>query len=494
MNIFYVTKQYLNKYLINDSYVLGLLIFLAFASRIYGIWEWTFVGDEYPTVEYAAERYNSLINPAYYVLVLGSFELFGVNEWSARFPAFILGVAGVPVIYLICHNIFNRNIALIAALLTIFSSWHLFYSQFSRFYTGVFLFGSLAYFFYYKAINKDNIKFLIWGMIANLIAISFHLTSVLIAASFAVFCALILFSNLSMAPLLFSESAVKSTYSKRIAFIFLAITVIGGLLLLPFLWDKLTARGQLAIGMTGPLKLILQLVRDVQIPLAISALFGLLVLTKKNLFEGSFFAVSVGIPLLIVMFGSMFAAVSPRYLFYILPLVIVLSAILCDEAMQTLKSYNYQIASHAITVIVIVCMLPQTVSYYTGQASLDFRDVVAYVEKNYKPGDKILSYVQGGRRGESGFNRYAEKNYVLEERYGVHPHFNTVDWQQTMQNYEDDQQRMWIMVDTRRRPLAKGLENWLMNNASLVWRRLSTRYDQDIQGYEIWLMNGNLSN
>ena len=32
------------------------------------------------TVTEVANRYTSLANPAYYALVLGSFELFGVNE------------------------------------------------------------------------------------------------------------------------------------------------------------------------------------------------------------------------------------------------------------------------------------------------------------------------------------------------------------------------------------------------------------------------------
>lgn len=462
-------------------FITVIFILLGFASRIYGISDWSFIGDEYPTVRYATERIYSLINPAYYVLVLGSFELFGVTEWSARFPAFILGIVSIPVFYLTWRNIVSENVALIGALLIIFSSWHIFYSQFSRFYTGIFLFGSLTYYLYYKAILSDSLKYLCWGMVANIVAILFHLTSILIAASFAFFCIIVL---------LF-KSTIASEYSKRIAVVFLSITAIGGLLLMPLLWDKLTARGQLAIGVGGPIRLIFQLVKDVQLPITISALFGLALLSRKDIMKGSFFALGIGIPLLILIFSSMSAAISSRYTFYALPLIFILSAFLCDQVWEALRDYySYKIASHVLTVVIIVCMLPQTISHYVGRDSLNFREVVAFIEKSYQPGDRILSYVQGG---EYGFNRYAKKNYFLESRYGSNPYHGAVD-KQTLKNYEDEQQRMWIILNTRRRPLAKNFEAWLMSNASLVWRKLETRYDGHIHGYEIWLMNGKLTN
>jgi hypothetical protein len=465
-----------------DIFVLTILILLAFISRIYGISDWSFIGDEYPTVIYAAERIDSLVNPAYYVLVLGSFKLFGVTEWSARLPAFLLGVASIPIFYITWRKVFGQNVALIGSLLIIFNSWHLFYSQFSRFYTGVFLFGSVTYYFYYKAIHSDNLKYLIWGLTANLTAILFHITSVLIASSFAVFCVIFLFFR----------STLASQHPKRIAIIFLAIAAIGCILVTPFLWDSLTERGQLAIGATGPMRLFMQLVRDFQLPIAISGLFGLILLINKDSMQGVFIAVNIGIPLLIILLGSMVAAISSRYIFYISPLVFILAAFLCDQTWQSLKSiHSYKFVSHVMTIVIIFCMLPQTVSQYVGRNSLDFREAVKFVEKNYQPGDRVLSYVQGG---QYGFNRYSKKNYTLESRYGGNPYHNSVDWEQTLKNYENEQQRMWILLNVWRRPLVRDFETWLMTNASLVWRKYENRYDGHVQGYEVWLMNGDLSN
>jgi hypothetical protein len=465
-----------------DFYLSVILLLLAFSSRIYGISDWSFVGDEYPTVRYAAERIYSLINPAYYVLVLGSFGLFGVTEWSARLPAFLLGVASVPVFYLTWRNIVSQNTAFIGALLIIFSGWHLFYSQYSRFYTGVFLFGSLAYFFYYRAVQSDSIKLLFWGVGANLVAILFHITSALIAASFAVFCAIILLIKPNTNP----------NFSKRIAIIFLAATVIGGLILMPLLWDKLIARGQLIVGFGNPMKLVLQFVADTQLPIALTSLFGLFLLIKNDKLKGGFFALGIGIPLLIIIVCSIIAAVSSRYIFYTLPLVLILSAYFCDQIQQILKNhYKNTLIPHLLTILVIACLLPQTVSHYVGRNSLNFREVVSFIENNYQPGDRILSYVQGG---EYGFNRYANRNYVLEKRYGGNPYRKSVDWENILNNYDNKRHRMWIILNIWRRPLVNKFETWLMANASLVWRKHETRYDEHIQGYEIWLMNGNLQN
>ncbi len=55
-----------------DPVILIGLTLVALASRSYGISKWHFVGDEYYTVYFAAERFWSLVNPAYYGLVLGS--------------------------------------------------------------------------------------------------------------------------------------------------------------------------------------------------------------------------------------------------------------------------------------------------------------------------------------------------------------------------------------------------------------------------------------
>ena len=104
-----------------------------------------FEGDELFTILHADERSRRLLNPLYYGLTVLSFKLFGFSEWAARAPAAVLGAFAPPVLYLAFQSILGRMGGIILALITLLSAWHLDYSQFSRFYSGVFLFGGLAY-------------------------------------------------------------------------------------------------------------------------------------------------------------------------------------------------------------------------------------------------------------------------------------------------------------------------------------------------------------
>lgn len=54
--------------------------------------------------------------PMYYWLVAGSFKLFGVSEFAARFPSAFLGVICVLSVYLLARNLFSRDAAFAGAL------------------------------------------------------------------------------------------------------------------------------------------------------------------------------------------------------------------------------------------------------------------------------------------------------------------------------------------------------------------------------------------
>lgn len=55
--------------------------------------------------------------PMYYWLVAGSFKLFGVGEFAARFPSALLAVIGAIVVYLSGRKLFNDRAGLLSALI-----------------------------------------------------------------------------------------------------------------------------------------------------------------------------------------------------------------------------------------------------------------------------------------------------------------------------------------------------------------------------------------
>lgn len=440
----------------------------AIITRIYGIAEWDFVGDEYYTVTKAAERYKSFLNPAYYALVMGSFNLFGVAEWSARLPAAVLGILSVPVFYVTWRNVIGRNAALIGAIFIIFSSWHLWHSQWSRFYTGVFVFGSLSYYFYYQAIKQDSGTRLLIALLSNVVGILFHATSVLVPAGCALFSLVVLIS----------ERAKEGNFSQHIAGLHLAACGVAGLIAMPFalyLLGDWHGTGQ--NWGYGPAKLILQIVKYVHISIAAAGAMGLVVLFQKDLLKAVFFAICIGLPVLLLSIGSAFVAIRPDYMMYALPLIMALAGLLCDQARLALSKHRW--GSQAIAIVIVASLLPDVVSHYSGRKSLDFREAIEFVESNYRHGDRILSLFN--------FNYYSDKRYALE-KYPGYPYDNEVPWREKLKAYEGGDGRVWIILPVRRQPLAEGLEAWLMDNARLVWRRTEVRYDYSVMGYQIFVV------
>ena len=212
--------------------MVSALVFIAIITRLYNFWEWPFVGDEYYTVEHSLMGLFNPARPAYYVLTALMFKIFGVSEWSARLPAIGFAIISIPVFFYLAKRFLGTGTALYGALFIIFSEWHLYYSQFSRYYSAVFLFAVLSYFIYYEAIRTGKLKLLFYALFCNGLGILFHATSVVVPISCALFSALVLI-------LKYDEFGPDT---KRIAKIHLVIIVTSGLLILPFLLRVLAGR------------------------------------------------------------------------------------------------------------------------------------------------------------------------------------------------------------------------------------------------------------
>lgn len=83
-------------------------------------------GEFLPLFSRALDDYRETL---YAFVTIPFIQLFGLNEFAARFPAALTGVLTVLVLYFLVKECFDRQTALIAALLLAISPWHI---QFSR--------------------------------------------------------------------------------------------------------------------------------------------------------------------------------------------------------------------------------------------------------------------------------------------------------------------------------------------------------------------------
>lgn len=466
--IFVEEKTHLN--------ILILLFFSAIASRFYGIWLWDLVDDEYFTATKSYERFASIINPAYYSLVVLTYNIFGSAEWLSRIPAFLLSVFSIPLLYFSWSRGVGKNIALFASIIIIFSAWHLWFSQYARFYIGVFLFSSLAYFFFFRAIYVAKLNHLIWAVIFSVAAILFHVTAVFVPVSVAVaYLAIFIFLK-------------KDEYAciKNIKY-YLIFCLVVGVFISPVMYSVLT--GWVSTGQTwgrGSVLIIPQLVKYIQIPIVVAAFFGWLVLLKKDRVAAIFFILSIVIPVLILMILASFMAISPSYAFYILPLVAILAGIACEEVRESLSSTHSVIVSVVVLFLILSTLFPSFASHYLDRSSFHFDSVVEFIDENFQENDQVLSF-------KPGFELPDKKTFVLLPFISF-SRDNSIDWKNELQSLLDTKDRTWIVISSKRKPLSPHLEQWLICNAQLVWRKHAVRLDYEVNGFQVFLVSEKTKN
>lgn len=128
---------------VNGFIVLLFLVLAAFALRVFRLDSQSLWYDEAFSVylahfdlgEIAARTAADIQPPLYYFLLNFWIGLAGDREFAVRFLSLVFGVLTVPLLYITARRLFNRDAALLAALLALLSPLYLWYSQEARMYT-----------------------------------------------------------------------------------------------------------------------------------------------------------------------------------------------------------------------------------------------------------------------------------------------------------------------------------------------------------------------
>jgi hypothetical protein len=134
---------------------------------------------------------------------------------------------------------------------------------------------------------------------------------------------------------------------------------------------------------------------------------------------------------------------------------------------------------NATYIIISSVLFVNFASYYSGRLSLSVEDPVQFVEKNYQSGDRVIVFGYSVMRN---FDNGIDVKWVKSKSV----------WEKGLVPVAEKEGRTWIIVDTyRTAPLRRDLEAWLMENASLQWRKEERRFDYTQRGYEVWLESEN---
>jgi len=141
-----------------------MTILLAFALRVYALDAQSLWNDEGTSVALASLSIEAIIHgaardihpPLYYLLLHFWMPLAGNTEYAVRFLSVIVGVVIVALVFRIAYFVFDERVALLAALLTALSPFHVYYSQEARMYVWVTLWAAVSVWAFVKLKVKSS--------------------------------------------------------------------------------------------------------------------------------------------------------------------------------------------------------------------------------------------------------------------------------------------------------------------------------------------------
>lgn len=95
---------------------------------------------------------------AYQMLIGVSALLLGKTLFAARLPAMLLGAFGVPAVYLLGRELFNRSVGLLAALFMLGWAYHTLFSRIALNQAGDPVFTTLAFYFLLRGLRRRQVS------------------------------------------------------------------------------------------------------------------------------------------------------------------------------------------------------------------------------------------------------------------------------------------------------------------------------------------------
>jgi 4-amino-4-deoxy-L-arabinose transferase-like glycosyltransferase len=156
--MFKSVSELIYKRRISSTLIITLVLVASFLLRIYKLGSHDLWYDEVFSEFFSRAPLDNWNAPLYLSLLHFWVKVFGVSEFSLRFPSVLFSFSTTMIVYLIGKELFNRKTAILATLLISLSSFHLWYAQEARDYSMVLFFGTLSSYFLILANKKSSFK------------------------------------------------------------------------------------------------------------------------------------------------------------------------------------------------------------------------------------------------------------------------------------------------------------------------------------------------
>ncbi len=167
---------------------------IAFQASFFNQCRTDYFGNKFPIHFHSFADYQ----PSFYIyLVSLSQTIFGVNEFSTRFPAAIFGIFTIPLIYFLSQKLFkSTHLSLITAFILAINPWHIHYSRAAFAVTLMLFFLLLSLFFFYKYLESKNFRHLLLFALSSVLTLYTYSTSKLYLIFFLLTLGIIYFKEI----------------------------------------------------------------------------------------------------------------------------------------------------------------------------------------------------------------------------------------------------------------------------------------------------------
>ena len=380
------------------SLLLFGIVAIAIFLRFWRLGDWGFDSDEIFMLRDSLEIQRRNPRPLMYLLnhYLIS-PVLPLNEFSLRLLPALFGVLGIPVFYLMTRRLVGSRAALFGAFLVATSGLHVFYSQFARYWTLVFLLCSVYPYAVYLGLRDRNRRLLLLGIAAAGLAVLAHPASVLPAGGLALW---ILGTYVRKARLqtLWRERSVRWA-AGLVALLAAGAAVRFIPLLRAWISQRDTVpRGEflLHLPMTPGVKQLLYIfayIESLSLALFLTGLLGLYVLWRgRDRSLALLLTCMFLFPIMFLVLLSFRTPVSTFYLVPTLPVMFIAAGLFLDHiaGLEWGLRPRWLVAS-LVTIMILAAGAPTLISHYRDGRRFDFRGAAQWLQDKIAPGDVIIS-------------------------------------------------------------------------------------------------------
>jgi hypothetical protein len=378
--------------------VVGLLV-LGILLRFWRLGDWTLDATEIFTLRDSLHPRFANARPLSYLLNYYLVRPFTpLDEFGLRLLPAVFGALAIPVFYFVNRRLLGTRAALFGTLLLSVSALHVFYSQFARYWSLVFLLCAVYPYALYRGIRERNGRALALGIATGVLAALAHPVSMLLFGGPALW---LVFGALRGRNLrrLWDRSRVRWTVALA-AVLLVAIA----LRFLPLLhgWisehDQNPGSGQflLRAPMAPGLKQFFYLVayaEGLTLPLVLAGIVGIAILWQQRDRPLAIFLVAlVAFPVAFLTLISVRTPVSTFYLLPTAPVFFMGAGVFLDRlAAADWRLRPRWLVPATVTVFVILSGTPTLISQYRNGRRYDFRGVARWLEPRLAPEDVVYS-------------------------------------------------------------------------------------------------------